>query len=159
MVDEIYLISKALMFQKRLSSANTEQLIMERCDQKESLLQLLTEDVIWHARSEMVQGASKKTSFCENWAWQIWLLIMRNPPSFFLSNAGDSICNSYIYHLVGLHIRQWQSDSNTTSSLKNNKTIWDKFITCTHTFTWRQRTAWNFTCVCKSSIWISHCQQ
>ena len=104
-------------------------------------------------------GCLKKTSFSENWAWQILLLIMRNPPSFFLTNAGDSFCNSYIYHLVGLHIRQWQSDSNTTSSLKNNKTIWDKFITCTHTITWRQRTAWNFTCVCKSSIWISHCQQ
>ena len=26
----------------------------------------------------------KKTSFSENWAWQILLLIMRNPPSFFL---------------------------------------------------------------------------
>ena len=52
---------------------------------------------------------------------------------FFLTNSGDSFCNSYIYHLVGLHIRQWQSDSNTTSSLKNNKTIWDKFIICTHT--------------------------
>ena len=44
---------------------------------------------------------------------------MRNTPSFFLTNAGDSFFNSYIYHLVGLHIRQWQSDSNTTSSLKN----------------------------------------
>ena len=97
----------------------------------------------------MVQGASKKTFFSENWKSTI----------IFLTNAGDSFCNSYIYHLVGLHIRQWQSDSNTTSSLKNNKTIWDKFITCTHTFTWCQRTAWNFTCVCKSSIWISHCQQ
>ena len=80
-------------------------------------------------------GCLKKTSFCQNWPWQILLLIMRNPLSFFMTNAGDSFCNSYIYHLVGLHIRKWQSDSNTTSSLKNNKTIWDKFITCTHTFT------------------------
>ena len=52
----------------------------------------------------MQQGASKKTSLCENWAWQILLLIMRNPPYFFLTNAGDSFCNSYVYHLVGLHI-------------------------------------------------------
>ena len=35
----------------------------------------------------------KKTSFCENWPWQILLLIIRNPPSFFLTNAGDSFCN------------------------------------------------------------------
>ena len=95
------------------------------------------------------------------WKWGMTNITADNEKStiIFLTNAGDSFCNSYIYHLVGLHIRQWQSDSNTTSSLKNNKTIWDKFITCTHTFTWRQRTAWNFTCVCKSSIWISHCQQ
>ena len=35
----------------------------------------------------------------------------------FLTNTGDSCCNSYIYHLVGLHIRKWQSDSITKSSL------------------------------------------
>ena len=29
---------------------------------------------------------------------------MRNPLSFFMTNVGDSFCNSYIYHLVGLHI-------------------------------------------------------
>ena len=39
-------------------------------------------------------------------ARQILLLIMRNPPSFFLTNAGDSFCNSYVYHLVGLHVGQ-----------------------------------------------------
>ena len=52
-------------------------------------------------------GCLKKTFFSENWAWQILLLIMRNPPSFFLTNAGDSFCNSHNYHLVGLHIRVW----------------------------------------------------
>ena len=31
-------------------------------------------------------------------------LIMRNPLSFFMTNVGDSFCNSYIYHLVGLYI-------------------------------------------------------
>ena len=46
--------------------------------------------VAWH-----LQGASKKTSFSENWAWQILLLIMRNPPSFFLTNAGDSFCSPW----------------------------------------------------------------
>ena len=46
-----------------------------------------------------------------------------------------------------------------SSSLKNNKTIWDNFVTCTLTFTWRQRKAWHLTCICKSSIWISYCQQ
>ena len=48
---------------------------------------------------------------------------------------------------------------NTTPSLKNNKAIWDKFITCTQTFTCCQRRAWCFTCICKSFIWISHCQE
>ena len=51
-----------------------------------------------------VQGVSKKTSFSQNCPWQILLLIMRNPLSFFMTNVGDSFCNSYIYHLVGLHI-------------------------------------------------------
>jgi hypothetical protein len=43
--------------------------------------------------------------------------------SFFLTNAVDKFCNSYVYHLVGLHIGQLRSDINTTSSLKNDKTI------------------------------------
>ena len=34
---------------------------------------------------------------------------------------------------------------NTTSSLKNNKTIWEKFITCARTFTCCERRAWCFT--------------
>ena len=73
-----------------------------------------------------IQGASKKTSFCENGAWQILLLIMRNQPSFFLTNAADdTFCNSFVYHLVGLHIGQLRSGINTTSSLKNDKSIWD----------------------------------
>ena len=185
---------------------------------------------------------------------------MRNPLSFFMTNVGDSFCNSYIYHLVGLHISDigkeisslvtcwglwtatvrhswaalwvfcyWSSpelktscanpwlpshleplhleigqqsllgaqaesswypsscgtplqeriteadwiaaleaslfwnhylgQKNTTSSLKNNKTIWEKFITCARTFTCCERRAWCFTCISKSFIWISHCQQ
>ena len=51
-----------------------------------------------------IQGVSKKTSFCQNWQWQILLLIMRNPLLLFMSNAGDSFRNSYIYYLVGLHL-------------------------------------------------------
>ena len=39
---------------------------------------------------------SKKTSFCQNWPWQILLLIMKNPLSFFMTNVCDSFCNSYI---------------------------------------------------------------
>ena len=65
----------------------------------------------------------KKTSICENVAWQRLLLIMKNPPSFFLTNAGDTFCDSYVYHMVGLHIGQLRSDINTLSSLKNDKTI------------------------------------
>ena len=49
-------------------------------------------------------GCINKTSFGQNCPWQILLLIMRNPLSFFMTNVGDSFCNSYIYHLVGLHI-------------------------------------------------------
>ena len=50
-------------------------------------------------------GCLKKTSFCENGAWQILLLIMRNQPSFFLTNAADdTFCNSFVYHLVGLEV-------------------------------------------------------
>ena len=37
----------------------------------------------------------KKTSFSENWAWQILLLIMRNPPSFSLANTCDSFCSPW----------------------------------------------------------------
>ena len=44
--------------------------------------------ILFFARN--VQGASKKTFFSENLAWQILMLIMRNIPSFFLTNAGDS---------------------------------------------------------------------
>ena len=51
-----------------------------------------------------IHGVPKKTSFSQNCPWQILLLIMRNPLSFFMTNVGDSFCNSYIYHLVGLHI-------------------------------------------------------
>ena len=45
--------------------------------------------------SDNLQGASKKTSFSENWMWQILLLIMRNPPSFSLTNTGDSFCSPW----------------------------------------------------------------
>ena len=51
-----------------------------------------------------VQGVSKKTSFSQNCPWQILLLIMRNPLSLFITNAGGSFCNSYIHYLVGSHI-------------------------------------------------------
>ena len=57
-----------------------------------------------HDKNVNLQGVSKKTSFCQNWQWRILLLIMRNPLSFSMTNVGDSFCNSYIYHLVGLHI-------------------------------------------------------
>ena len=204
-----------------------------------------------------VQGVSKKTSFCQNWPWQILLLIMKNPLSFFMTNVCDSFCNSYICiiwlgyiyptlakryllwlhvevfgrplcatplsscywsspelktscanpwlpsHLEPLHLEigqqslpgaqaesSWYPSScgtplqeriteadwiaaleaslfwnhylgqkNTTSSLKNNKTIWEKFITCARTFTCCERRAWCFTCISKSFISISHCQQ
>ena len=47
---------------------------------------------------------SQKNCFCQNWPWQIFLLMIRNPLSFFMTNAGNSFCNSYIDYLPGLHI-------------------------------------------------------
>ena len=58
-----------------------------------------------------------------------------------------SLANEYSNHYLG--------QKKTTSSLKNI----NKFVTCTHTFTWCQRRPWYFTCICKSLIWISHYQQ
>ena len=60
---------------------------------------------------------------------------------------------------ASLFWNHYLGQKNTTLSLKNSKAIWDKFITCTHTFTCCQRRAWCFTCICKSFIWISHCQE
>ena len=60
---------------------------------------------------------------------------------------------------ASLFWNHYLGQKNTTSSLKNNKTIWEKFITCARTFTCCERRAWCFTCISKSFIWISHCQQ
>ena len=54
-----------------------------------------------------IQGVSKKTSFCQNWPWQILLLTVRNPyetfantsktPSPFLTTSKCvSTCNELI---------------------------------------------------------------
>ena len=60
--------------------------------------------------------------------------------------------------LGGIFVLESLGQKNTIS-YQNIKTIWDKFITCTHTFTCCQRRAWCFTCIWKSFIRISHCQQ
>ena len=60
---------------------------------------------------------------------------------------------------ASLFWNHYLGQKNTTPSLKNNKTIWEKFITCARTFTCCERRAWCFTCISKSFISISHCQQ
>ena len=60
---------------------------------------------------------------------------------------------------ASLFWNHYHGPKNTTSSLKNNKTIWEKLITCARTFACCERRARCFTCICKSFIWISHCQQ
>ena len=45
---------------------------------------------------------------------------------------------------ASLFWNHYLGQKNTTLSLKNSKAIWDKFITCTHTFTCCQRRAWCF---------------
>ena len=52
---------------------------------------------------------------------------------------------------ASLFWNHYLGQKNTTSSLKNNKTIWEKFISCARTFTCCERKAWCFTC-----IWVSH---
>ena len=67
-------------------------------------------------------GCLKKTSFCEKWLWEILLPIMRNPPSFFLTDIGDSFCSSYIYWVTGITILgKWILISVSWATEDNNK--------------------------------------
>ena len=101
-----------------------------------------------------IHGVSKKTSFSQNCPWQILLLIMRNPLSFFMTNAGDSFCNSYIYNLVGWHIwdilgkriqhRGWKTTKIFGTNLSH---------VLTHLFVVRE----GFGALC--FMWVSHCEQ
>ena len=119
--------------------------------------------ILAHGRTDgtdqpKVQGASKKTSFCENGTWQILVLIMKNPPSFSLTNAGDLFCNSYTYYLAGLHIEHWQSDifsPPATISFYFSKCPPRPRCTSFHCTGFKPSN----TCICKSSLWTSLCQQ
>ena len=55
---------------------------------------------MWDRPNQMIQGVSKKTSFCQNWPWQILLMIMRNPLSFFMTNALSALAFMSIIALL-----------------------------------------------------------
>ena len=89
---------KKMVTEKKVGGPSVVVVVRSCCSSSAANIMTLT---------NFIQGVSKKTSFCQSWPWQILLLIMRNPLSFFMTNAGDSFCNSYIIHLlsgwVGLH--------------------------------------------------------
>ena len=61
-------------------------------------MKLKFEQTLWIVQSST--GCLKKTSFFQNWPWQILLMIMRNPLSFFMTNTLSALAFMLIIALL-----------------------------------------------------------